>query len=417
MSIQSVEIKNGVKLHYLHTKKFKTNSLGVYFHRPMQKSEATINALLSNVIKRGCPLFPRTKELARQLEALYGSKVVSGVRKKGDSQVIYINFEFVNENYVLKSQPVMENILDLVKSMVFAQEGFLKEYVSQEKENLKQLIMAQMNDKRAYAAQRCVEIMCKQEPYGICELGFIDDVDGINEGDLFEHYKNVVLKSPVDIFITGDVDIFWVEQKIKEMLEYIEVKSVKYPETVIIKDIGEIKNVTETQNIAQGKLSLGFRTKTASWDEKYPALLIYNAVFGGGPFSKLFNNVREKLSLAYYASSRLDMFKGVMIVNSGIEVANFQKAYDEIMTQFKAMANGDITDEEMSAAVLSTVNNIRSMTDSAMVMEDYWLGRLITGTALDIDELISMLKRVTKQQVIEVAQNVDLDTVYFLKGV
>jgi predicted Zn-dependent peptidase len=179
---------------------------------------------------------------------------------------------------------------------------------------------------------------------------------------------------------------------------------------------GNVKNVTETEHISQGKLSMGFRTKVQPGDGKYPSLIIFNAVLGGGPSSKLFNNVREKLSLAYYASSRIDMFKGIMTINSGIEVANFQKAYDEILLQLDAVKNGDITDEEMSAAILGTANNIKSITDSAIVMEDYSLNRLIVGSPLSLEELTQMVQKITKEQVVEIANNVELDTVYFMKG-
>lgn len=416
MSIQSIEIKNGINLHYLHTKKFKTTTLGIYFHRPLNREEVTINALVPNVLRRGCPLFPESKLLSGQLDELYGAKLDVGVRKKGDSQIIHINFEFVNETFISKSQPVLDNILTLAQSMVLEQSHFSKQYVNQEKENLKQHILSLINDKRSYAINRCTEIMCEGEPYGINELGFIDDIEGIDENTLYEHYKNVILKSPIDIFICGDVDIFWVEQHIAEIFSNVEPITTKYPKTVVVKNVDSVKNITETEQISQGKLSLGFRTKIQPVDDKYASLLIYNAVLGGGPSSKLFNNVREKLSLAYYAMSRIDMFKGIMTINSGIEVANFQTAYDEIIKQFEAIKNADITDEEMSSAILSTVNNIKSMADSALVMEDYWLNRIIIGVPRTFEEITNMVQKITKEQVAEVAKNIELDTVYFLKG-
>lgn len=416
MGIRSTEIKKGVNLHYIHTDKFKTNTVGIYFHRPLLKSEATLNALLPNVLRRGCPLFPETAALSKRLDELYGARLNSGVRKKGDSQIIYFNFEFVNERYIGKTENTLESILSLMQSIVLGQTGFSSDYVNQEKENLKQQILSVINDKRAYAVTRCTEIMCEGEPYGINELGFIEDIDGINENSLYKHYKSMVLSSPVDIFLCGDVDIFWVEQRISDIFNGIDPKSPQYPETTIVKSVGNVKNVTETEQISQGKLSLGFRTGVQPGDGKYPALLVYNAVLGGGPSSKLFNNVREKLSLAYYASSKTDMFKGIMTINSGIEVANYQKAYDEIMLQLEAVKKGEITDEEMSAAILAMVNGIKSMADSAAVMEDYWLGRLIAGVPIPLGELSDAVANVTKEQVIGIAQDVTLDTVYFLKG-
>ena len=416
MSVNSIKIKSGINLHYLHTNKFKTTTLGVYIHRPLTKDEATKNALLSMVLRRGCVLFPDSRSLAKQLDELYGATLETGVRKKGDSQIININLSFANEKFINNSEPILESILTLADSMILKQTHFSKEYVEQEKENLKTLILSQINDKRQYASLRCTEEMCKNEPNGIDRYGFIDDIDGIDENILYEHYKNTFLTSPMDIFMCGEVDIFWVEQRLVEIFATIEVKNSKYPKISIIKNVAEVKNITETEQIAQAKLSMGFRTKVEPNDANYPALLIYNAVLGSGTYSKLFNNVREKLSLAYYVSSNTDYLKGIMLINSGIEVANYQKAYDEIMVQMNAVKNGDISDEEMQSAILATVNSIKSLTDNAVLMEDYYLSKLIAGNIIDIDELVELVSAITKEQVIEVAKDICLDTVYFLKG-
>jgi predicted Zn-dependent peptidase len=367
-------------------------------------------------LRRACPLYPETALLSKRLDELYGARLDAGVRKKGDMQIIHVNFEFANEEYIGKSQAIFENILLLAKSMVTDQTGFCANYVNQEKDNLRQRILALINDKKSYAHMRCIEIMCEAEPYGIRELGFVEDIEAIDEKILFRHYKNVLLSSPVDIFICGDADIDFAVEFLKDAFSRIETSQTKYPENVIVKEAGEVKKVVETENIAQGKLCLGFRTKTRATDENYPAMVIFNELFGGGPSSKLFNNVREKLSLAYYVSSKMDIFKGIMTVGSGIEVENFQKAYDEIMLQLNEVKKGNVTQAELSAAVKATVNNIRSMSDSAIVTEDYWLSRLITGTPWDFEEYCGMLQKITAEQVVRAAQDVTVDTIYFLKG-
>jgi len=416
MSINSIKIKSGINLHYLYTNKFKTTTLGIYIHRPLAKEEATKNALLSMVLRRACPLYPDSRSLAKQLDELYGATLETGVRKKGDSQIISMNLSFANEKFINNAESILESVLSLADSMLLKQTLFSKEYVSQEKENLKTQILSQINDKRQYASLRCIEEMCKDEPSGIDRYGYINDIDNLDQNNLYEHYKNVFLTSPMDIFVCGEVDIFWVEQRLLEMFAGVEVKNSKYPKISIIKDVKEVKNITETEQIAQGKLSMGFRTTVEASGAKYPALLIYNAVLGSGAYSKLFNNVREKLSLAYYASSNADFLKGILMINSGIEVANFQKAYDEIMLQMEAIKNGDITDEEMRSAILGTINSIKSLTDNAVLMEDYYLSKLIAGNIIGIDELARLASSITKEQVIEVAKDIKLDTVYFLKG-
>ena len=182
------------------------------------------------------------------------------------------------------------------------------------------------------------------------------------------------------------------------------------------RSVGEVKRVTEEQQIVQGKLSIGFRTNVYVNDEDYPAMMMYNSILGCGIFSKLFNNVREKLSLCYYASSSVDYLKGIMLINSGIEVSNFQKAYDEILVQMEDIKNGNISDMEMSAALLGTVNSINSTSDNPFVLDDYYLGKIISGKMITLDELVENLKKVTKDDIMKVAEKIQLDTVYFLKG-
>lgn len=416
MKPHNIIIKDNVSLYYVPTKKFKTTTFSIYIHRPLSREEATLNALISMLIRRGCPQFPESKQLSRHLDNLYGVSYSTNVRKKAERQIICANFQFVNEKFIVEDIDILSAVISLAQDSVLKQVSFNEEYVKQEKENLKQQILSVINDKRQYAAKKCIEIMCADEPYGISKLGYIEDLDKITGADLFEHYKNVVTKSPVDIFVCGDVDIKAVEEKVRSMFEDITVtQTVPSPADVKHK-VAEVKRITEEQPVAQGKLCIGFRTNVFAKDEDYPAMMLYNSILGSGIFSKLFNNVREKLSLCYYASSSIDQLKGIMTINSGIEVENFQKAYDEIFVQMEDIKNGNISDMEMSAAVLGTVNSLNSIADSPFVMDDYYLGKIIAGEIIDIDELGTKISAVTKEQVMEVAKKIELDTVFFLKG-
>lgn len=416
MNLNSIQIQSGVNLHYIKTNKFKTTTFGVYIHRPLSRDEVTKNALLAKVLQRGCPLYPTSRELSAAMDNLFGAVFETNVRKKGDSQILSVNFSFANEKYLKTDEPILQNILKIAESLIMHQTAFNEDYVKQEKENLKNDILAEINDKRSYAIKRCISEMCKDEPFGMNRLGYTEDIAAITAEDLYTHYKQAILKSPVDIFVCGDVDIFWVQQRVKSMFKEIEIPDSTYPKNTVVKEVQEVKHITDTEQIVQGKLSLGFRTKIEAADPRYPALMLYNAILGSGVFSKLFNNVREKLSLAYYASSSVDYLKGIMTINSGIEVANFQKAYDEILVQMNEMKNGNITPEEYAAAKLGTVNSLKSLTDNAFQIEDYYLTKLITGHIIEIDELTKLIEHVTVEQIVEVAQNIQLDTVYFLKG-
>lgn len=411
-----ISIKENINLHYVHTKKFKTTTFSIYIQRPLTREETTLNSLLSMVLRRGCPGFEDTKILSRHLDSLYGTAFSTTVRKKGERQVLCANFQFVNDKFLDDDIDIFDEVLKLADSAILKQEAFSEEYVNQEKENLKQQILSVVNDKRSYATKRCIEIMCKDEAYGISKLGYIEDLDKIDKHTLYNHYKNVVLKSPVDIFVNGDVDIDSVSRKLEIMFANINVECVLPSPSDVKRNVAEVKNITEEQQIVQGKLSIGFRTNVYVNDEDYPAMMMYNSILGCGIFSKLFNNVREKLSLCYYASSSVDYMKGIMLINSGIEVANFQKAYDEILVQMEDIKKGNISDMEMSAAVLGTVNSINSTSDNPFVLDDYYLSKTISGKMITLEEVAESIKKVTKEDVMKVAEKIQLDTVYFLKG-
>lgn len=416
MNLTSYEIKKGVNLYYLNTNKFKTTSINFFIHRPMSRQEVTINALCSLVLRRGCPAYPKSRDLSNALSDLYGASFDTGIKKKGNNQIIGASFGFANEKYVPGKPEILKGILEIASSVVLGQKSFSEEYVNQEKENLKSLILAQKNDKRQYAQSRCLEEMCKGELYGLKRYGYVENIDEITAESLFEHYKNVVLKSGVDIFVCGDIDIDFVKDTLTKMYADAEILYTDYLPCATKKEVTEVKNITETETIAQGKLSMGFRTNVTLGDELYPALMMYNSILGGGIFSKLFNNVREKLSLCYYASSTFNGINGTMFINSGIEVKNFQKAYDEIINQINDMKNGVISDIEYTAAKLGVVNSIRSITDSGFGTADYYLGKLVGGRMISTDKLIKLVEKVTLEEIITVANKIQLDTVYFLKG-
>ncbi|MEE1043754.1 MAG: insulinase family protein, partial [Clostridia bacterium] len=262
-----ISIKENINLYYNPTKKFKTTTLGVYIHRPLSREECTLNSLLCMVMRRGCPGFEDSKTLSRYLDNLYGAGYATAIRKKADRQILSFNFQFVNDKFLDDNINVLEGILDIADRSILKQTDFNEEYVNQEKENLKKQLLSIINDKRSYATKRCTEIMCQGEVYGISKNGYMEDIDGIDKSKLLEHYKNVVLKSPVDIFVNGDVDIDTVAEKLKTMFADINVEYVMSVPADVKKEVDEVKKVTEEQQIVQGKLSIGFRTNVYVNDE------------------------------------------------------------------------------------------------------------------------------------------------------
>lgn len=416
MDLKSYEIKKGVNLHFIKTDKFKTTTLSFCFHRPLNKEEASLNSLSAMVMRRCCPMYPSSKLLAEAMDDLYGASFDTNVRKKGNDHIIFMMFSFPNEKYLKTKAPITKNVLEIAKSIIFEQDKFRNDYFVQEKENLKLDINAEINDKRSYAQKRCIEEMCKDDVYSVSTIGDVNSVDKITNDELFNYYKNTILKSPVDIFICGDADFEMIKNEIEKIYENISVNCFDYGKNTVIKHRDEVLRVTDAEQITQGKLSMGFTTGLKPDMSKYPSILIFNGILGGGAYSKLFNNVREKLSLCYYASSTMHFLKGIMLINSGIEVENFQKAYDEILIQLQDIKEGKISDEEFNASVLGTVNSLRSMTDSQISIIDYYLTQIICGEIIDIDALIQSVLKVNVNDVIEIAKSIKLNTVYFLKG-
>ncbi|MGE4283697.1 MAG: M16 family metallopeptidase, partial [Clostridia bacterium] len=236
------------------------------------------------------------------------------------------------------------------------------------------------------------------------------------ERNLYEYYMSAIYSSPIDIFVVGNME----EKKVVDLVNnafHVELsENIVYPITKVVDKVNSQNKVEEEMDVAQGKLSLGFRTKVTPRDKDYYSLVVYNGILGGGPHSKLFNNVREKMSLAYYVFSRLEKFKGLMLISSGIEIQNYEKALDEILKQVEQIRQGDISDYEYESTISSSINSIKSLADNALHMTDYYVSQLVGGTDDSFDELIKKISAVTKEDVVSVAQQIELDTIYFLKN-
>lgn len=414
----SYVINDNITLRCIPMEKLKTTAIGVYIHRKLRKEEASLNALLPYVLKSGCKLCKDTGEIARYLENLYGADLGAGILKKGEDQIIYFDAETISDKYAANGEGLLKGLLDLLISMLFEpiceDGGFKKSFVEIEKKNAVDRIEGVINDKRTYAQLRCIEEMCKGEPFGIYKCGTIDEIKKITSEQLYDHYKKIIKSSVIDIFICGDADA----EEIKTELENIKLsfEKAELPKSPLYEGKGDVKKITEKMDVTQGKLCMGFKTGISGSGKDCAALTVANSIFGSGANSKLFNNVREKLSLCYYASSRLDIFKGLMLVNAGIEFENFQKAYDEILVQLDAVKKGDISDFEFESAVSAVENSYRSAYDDPRYMQSIQLGELILGTDYSVEDHIRMIKEVTKEDVVEVMNNVMLDTVYFLTG-
>lgn len=401
-------------------KKLKTNVVSIYIRRPLKEDEASKNAVLSYVLKNGCKKFDTTLKITKQLQNLYGATLNSGVIKNGDNQVIYFDAETISDKYAPEGEKLTNELLNLLLNVIFKplaeNNSFNKDIVEREKKTLINRIDSLINDKRAYAQLRCNEEMCKGDNYALTRLGTKESALKIDEKSLYEHYEKIIASSEIDIFISGEANISEAKNVVIDFVKDVNFKPADISETKIIERAENVNNVTDRLDVTQGKLSIGFTTGISAKDNDYPALVVANSIFGSGTHSKLFNNVREKLSLAYYASSSLHKFKGIMFVDAGIEFDKFEDAYKETIYQLNALKKGEISDEELKFSKSTITNSLNSYYDDQRYMQMYALDCLYLGTNCDIEKYKTDIENVTIEDILRVSKNISENTVYFLTG-
>ncbi len=412
-------IKKGVDFKYIHAEKFKTNTISVFFNIPLQENTVTKAALLPMVMKRGTENHRTMIEISQYLDELYSATFRTGVRPKGDGEVLYFTVEYIRDKYTEKN--ITEKIIDLLKEFIFKplcdDGGFDEKYLESEKENLKNAINGLINDKREYAEFKCREAMFEGRGFGMFELGFTEDLPKIDRNNLYDFYRTVRDSAKVDVFASGEFSDGGIKKIKEELCCAFCDRKADYIESDVISPRGEKpEKIVDEISMVQSKLCIGLSTGIDTDSNLYYPLVLGNCVFGGSPFSKLFNNVREKLSLAYYASSRFEQFKGALFVSCGIETEKFEAAYDEIMAQLSNMKNGEIEIDEIENAKRYMNNRLTSMKDGLYSMEDYYLSQTILNNSCEIDEMIDRLNNVTKDEIITAFNKVKVDVVYFLKG-
>ncbi len=402
--------------------KFNTKTVNFFFCDTLTEERASYNALIPLVLRRGTKKYPTAKAINIRCQELYDTGIYADVDKKGEVQVASFTVSVLENRYVKEEPALFQKAVDLLFEMItqpcMENDIFKQEYVEQEKENLCNLIASKINDKSFYANYRCMETMCATEPYSVDEMGKEDVVRSITSEGLYDYYKNVFLKKlPLAVYVTGNVsreDLDYVASCCEKIGLAAEAPDGLPKSGTILPVQGAVKEVTEPMRVIQGKLCLGFRTQTCANDPLYPALTTCNMILGGGIESKLFQNVREKESLAYYAYSRIDKFKGVMLVAAGIDVGNKEKAQKLILNQLEAIQQGDISEKEFNAAINSYLDAICQMKDKQRTQAEFFLGQTICGVQGDLDDLTAKMRQVTKEEVVQVAQRIGLDTVYFL---
>ena len=416
-NLKTLEIGKNVKLTLIPESKFKTNLISVYIQRKLDRNEVTKNALLPGILKSGCNKYKTLGQLTDREEELYGSYLHAGASKRGESQVLGFSILSVNEKYLDEKilGQCIEFLNEIINNPLVIDGGFNEEYLNIEKEILKDSIMSIINDKGNYAMKRTNEIMFEGEPYSINGKGYIEDLDNIDRVSLYEHYKEVLKTSPIEIMIEGEFEESEVVELIKEKFQFDRGNIIDIPKEEYYKEVDKVKEVKETMDIAQGKLVMGYRCNVDYLDEeKYYSLLLGSRILGGGADSKLFINVREKESLCYTIYSTIQKSKSTMMVCSGIEAQNYEKTVNLVKDQVQKLKDGDITESEISNAKIAFINSLNSLNDEIGRISDFYFSQSISKNKSDLDQIKNMINKSTKEDIVEAVKNIELDTIYFL---
>ncbi|MDA1631312.1 EF-P 5-aminopentanol modification-associated protein YfmF [Bacillus cereus] len=415
---QQLHELGGLRVHIIPTDKYKTNTFVFRFKAPLNEETVTERALLPYVLQSATEKLPSVIRLRQYLEELYGSSLAVDVSKKGEEHIISIYVDIANEVYLHDAPPLFEKALSMLSDIVLhpATEGngFLPSIVESEKRALLQRIEATYDDKMRYANERLIEEMCKVEPYRLSANGKKESVSSITNDSLYQYYQKVLAEDEMDLYIIGDIS----ENAVGLVSKYfsISARPVRERNVLLHKRNNEEKEVVEKQELKQSKLHIGYRTFITYKDEDYFALQLFNGLFGGFSHSKLFVNVREKNSLAYYAASRFESHKGLLFVMSGIEAKNYEKAVEIIKEQMLAMQNGDFSEEEMHQTKSVIQNQILEAIDTPRGFVEMLYHGIISDRTRPVEEWLSGIESVTKEEIVKVAKNIELDTIYFLHG-
>ena len=415
------EIKKGIKLHTIKTEKFKTNLIAIFLSMPITRENVTKNALISAILRRGTMNMPSSLEISKTLEEMYGASFDNGIDKTGDNQILKFYIETINDNYIPQNGENMlktsiKKLLEIVFNPLVKDEKFNEEYVKQEKENIKRIIEGKTDNKAMYANERCIEEIYKNEPFGLYKYGYIEDLENIDAKNLYKYYEQMISICKVDIFVSGNI-----EEDVEQILgENENIKKLQERENKIIFETSQKEKIKEHEviermDVTQGKIVIGMDLTLENANQKYDAI-VYNAILGGTANSKMFQEVREKASLAYSAGSTYLRYKGNIFIKCGIEIKNYEKTLEIIRKQLEDMKNGIFTDEDIENAKKSIISGIRSINDEQDTEITYLFGQELTNEKISTEEYIKNREQVSKENIIKIANSLQINTIYFLRN-
>ena len=420
LDVKRTEISDGIYFTQIHDKKFKNNRISVTLVAPLCNNTAAKYAVLPLILRKGFRACPSAAEFSKLLSSLYGASCDYSIKKAGDDQLLTLSISAIDDRFTLNGEKITAQISKILCSLILdpiiENGSFPIKTFETEKQALIDDIKAELNDKIALASARCQQIMLEGHPAALSRFGSLESAEALDCGEVFDAYNNLLKKARIEVIFTGSGN----GEQVKEIFTSSFTTSAEretpfeigsYP----LSKSSQVKNTSEEYNITQSKLSMGFTCDTAIGDKDESAMEVMRIILGGAPFSKLFLNVREKHSLCYYCSASYDRFKGTILINSGIEEQNFEMAKTEILRQLEAIQNSDVSDDEIDNTRRLITNIYTGISDGIFKTEQFFLSRLLCGKKTTPQEELSMLCSVTKEDIVNAAKKVSLNTVYFMK--
>lgn len=411
-------IAEGIRFCSVKTDKFKTCRVNISLAMPLDLN-ASARAILPFMFSRRCAKYPDYTSLNRVLDELYGAAVSAGVLKRGEAQVISFSMSAIDDRFALDGDKVALECTKLLADMIFDPltegESFPEDIIEQEKRLLVEAIENEQNDKRRYAMLRCEQLMFADEAYGINRFGSVEDVKALTPDVVYAAWRDVLKKAMVQITMVSSMDPQPIVDLIREKFSEIERHPVDI-KTQFVSGLPKPEYISESMPLKQGKLVMGFRTGMRSEDDMMPAMKVAVDIFGGGTYSKLFSVVREKMSLCYYCSAALFNSKGIVMVQSGIEDANEEKAKNEIINQLRLTAEGEFTDEDFSSSIKSLTDSILGNSDTPEEITAWYASQILRNELKAPETYAKEIGSVDRAEVVRAAKTIMLDTIFMLKS-
>lgn len=415
---KNVQICNGVNFTCIPNEKFKTSSISFTMFLPLKEDMVSKNAIFPNLLEHSCERYPSLTALNKKLADLYGASVIAGVDKIGDFQVLTISISCINDKFALDDEKIIfesANLLcDLIFHPVLENGKFRESDILQEKRQLIETIDSEYNDKRVYSKLRCEQLMCKNEKYGINKYGTKEQVEALSSEDVYYAWKNALETAQIEIMMIGNNDYGLIVKRFQDEFKNINRENARKIQTEVIRSCEKHNEYKDMMELKQSKLVMGFRTGIALPDDEVPAMRLMTALLGGTPSSKLFLNVREKMSLCYYCSSNYNKNKGIMLIESGVEHKNIEAAKGAILNQIEQIKDGDFSDEQLESTKRYLSQMFEKVNDSISSLDDWYVLQSINEKINTPEQAIEEINKVNREDVINAAKKLTLDTIYIL---